>query len=56
MEKYGIATVIGIILMLPLLYMLHPLNAGAVGILSILCIGGANGAAAIINKKEKPGE
>ncbi len=56
MNEYGIATSIGVIIVLLLAYIMHPLNAGAISILSVIIIGGANGIAAIFKKgKENKG-
>ena len=50
MKKYGIATIFGLLLVLFFAYILHPLNNGAIGVLTILCVGGCNGVAALIKK------
>lgn len=51
MKKYGIATSVAVLMVLALTYLLHPLNSGAVGILSLICIGACNGLAAAISGK-----
>lgn len=39
MKKFSIALFIGVIVALPLIYLLRPLNKGAIGLLIFLCVG-----------------
>jgi hypothetical protein len=41
MKTLPVATVLGVLIALPIIYALQPLNAAAVGLLSVLCIGSA---------------
>lgn len=49
MKSIGIAATIGVLLALGLVYILHPLNGGALTLLLILCIGLAEIVMGIVN-------
>ncbi|UFS63228.1 hypothetical protein LOH54_03655 [Sulfurimonas sp. HSL-3221] len=50
MKKYGIATILGVVLVLFLAYFMHPLDNDSIGLLTLLCVGGSNGIAALFVK------
>ncbi len=52
MKKYGIASIVGVLLVLFFASIMHPLNDASIGILTIICIGGCNAIATLIKQEE----
>lgn len=53
MKRFSIALFIGVTAALPLIYLLRPLNKGAIGLLIFLCVGLVGLIQFMIRKKEK---